>query len=309
MSGNSGGGSPQVQDNSLQLEMMREQKAKEEQDRQDALKAQQRTDFTNNLSNAVAGAKTTGQNYFSSRGLDPNNYSSLIDSIIGDAKLKVPDLDANPGQYFTSDIFSSGIDNYQNTQRAGFNTKVNSTFAPGFESSLIPNSADDSILNSIYDSQYGTALKQLDFNKSRGVLNDSGYSTALNDLNAQGQAGRSTLKSIGDSILGKDRQDLLNIKGDAGTAASSWNIGGATPDIQGYYSKAQDRANTDLSGLEGSIRSALGSTNLFDVPTALQKGGVAQGPINLTTNQSTDVAPFDPKKSTAKRGLGSAGVF
>lgn len=304
-----GGGSPQIQDNSLMVEQMRQQAAREEQARQDALKAQQRTDFTNNLSNAVTGAKTTGRDYFTSRGLSPDDYSSLIDSIVNDTRLKVPDLDPNPASYFNTDTFASGIDNWQNLQRANYNSKVGQTFAPGFDTTLIPDTADDSIINSILGEQRKTAQQQLDFNRARGLLNDSGYNASLAELGREESAGRSTLSDIGSSVLGKSRQDLLNIRGEAGDLASGYTIGNPTPDIGSYYTKAQNKATENIGGLEGAIRSALGGTNLFDVSTILGKGGTTQGPINLTTAETAPGVPFATKKTQANRGLGSTGVF
>jgi len=311
MSGGGGGGSaPPPQDNSIQLEMMREAAAQREQDRQDALKAQARTDFQNNLSTAVTGAHNTGRDYFASRGLSPDTYSSLIDSIVNDTRVKVPDLDANPAAYFNSDAFATGLDNAQNVKRANYTGQVNSRFAPGFDRTLIPDNAGDSIVNSILGNQTQQAQQQLDFNRKRGLLNDAGYATAQNELGAQGNAARSTLSNIESSIIGKDRQDLNNIRGDAGTAASQFQFGMPEFSVDPYYKQAQDKATSDIGNLEGSIRSALGSTNLFDVPTLLQKAGTAQGPINLTTNTPADTSlPFTPKKTNTNRGLGSTGTF
>lgn len=310
MSGGGGGGGQMMpQDNSIQLEQMRQAAAEREQQRIDREKAQAKADFQTNLGTAVSGAKNTGRDYFAQRGLAPDNFASLIDSIIGDTKLKVPQLDANPASYFTSDAFASGIDNFQNVKRSNLTGQVNSKFAPGFERNLIQDTADDDIINSILGTQRGQAQQQIDFNRQRGVLNDAGYGTVQRELGGQENAARSTLTGIGDSILGKKRQDLLNIRGDAGNAASSFTLGMNEPDVNSYYSQAQSKATTGLSDLEGSIRSALGGTNLFDVPSLMQKGGVAQGPINLTTANSSTAPPFDPKKSSAKRGLGSTGVF
>jgi hypothetical protein len=308
----SGGGSPAVQapqDNSIQLEQMRQSEAQRERERIAAEKAQAKTDFQASLGTAVSGARNTGRDYFAQRGLAPDDYASLIDSIIGDTRLKVPELDANPASYFTSDAFASGIDNAQNVKRSNLTGKVNSTFAPGFEKNLISDTADDSILESILGGQRGQAQQQIDFNRKRGVLNDAGYSTVMSELGGQENAARATLTGIGDSILGKNRQDLLNIRGDAGNAASGFQFGMPEPNVNDYYTQAQTKAQSGIGGLEGSIRSALGSTNLFDVPTLLQKGGTAQGPINLTTADASTALPFDPKKSNTKRGLGSTGVF
>lgn len=308
MSGGSGGGG-HMQDNSLQVEMMRQQAARDEQARQDALKAQQKQEFADKLTNAVTGAKTTGINYLGSRGLSADDYGSVIDSIINDTRLKVPELDSNPGSYFTTDTFASGLDNYQTNKRATFNSQVQSKFNPGFENSLIADTADDPILNSILGTQRENATKQLDFNRARGLLNDSGYNTAMGEINNQSNAGMSTLTGIGDSILGKSRQALSGIKGEAGSTASNWTLGMAAPNLDDFYSRAKTKADTDIRNLDGSIRSALGSTNLFDVAGAIAKGGTAQGPINLTTAESMPGMPQINKKTQTNRGLGSGGTF
>ena len=309
MSGGGGGGYQPPQDNSIQLEQMRQAAAQKEQERVDAEKAQAKIDYQNKLGAAVEGARSTGQNYFSQRGLDANSYGDLIDSIIGETKQKVPELDANPASYFTSDAFAGGLSNAENLKRMNLSGQVNSKFAPGFEKSLISDTADDSIIDSILGRQRAMAEQQIDFNRKRGVLNDTGYSAVVGELGNQGNAARSTLTGIGDSILGKGRQDLLNLRGDAGNAASGYQFGMPEPDVMSYYNQAQTKANDYVGGLEGSILSALGGTNLFDVPTLLQKGGTAQGPINLTTTDANTALPFDSKKANTKRGLGSTGVF
>lgn len=309
MSGGNSGGGGYVQDNSLQVEMMRQQAAREAEAKQERLKEEQKAKFQSDLTNAVTGAKTTGLNYLGQRGLSGDQYGNIIDSIINDTRLKVPELDANPGSYFTSDAFASGLDNYQTNQRANYNSQVQSKFNPGFENSLIADTADDPILQSILGTQRSAAEKQLDFNRARGLLNDSGYNTAIGEIGNQANAGMSTLTGIGDSILGKSRQALSGIKGEAGNYASNWTLGQAAPNFDDFYSRAQTKAQSDIGNLEGSIRSALGSTNLFDVAGAIAKGGTAQGPINLTTADSTPGMPQLNKKTQANRGVGSSGVF
>jgi hypothetical protein len=304
-----GGGMMMPQDNSMQIEMMRQQQAREERARQEAKDRETREKFQTNLANAVSGATETGRNYAAQRGLAPDDFSSVISNIIQNQKLRVPDLDANPGSYFTDDAFSAGFDNHQNVKRANYNSRVNQMFTPGFETALMPDTADDSIINSILGAQRSSAQQQLDFNRQRGTINDAGYNAATQDLDAQGNAGRATLTGIGDAILGKNRQALRDIRGEAGTVASNYTLGMPEPDFAGFDTRARARASSDLAGLEGSIRSALGGVNLFDTSSALAKGGIAQGPINLTTAPTEPGVPFVQKKSTKERGLGSTSTF
>lgn len=314
MSGGGGGGGINMPpaDNSLQLEAMREAAADRAnaQAKQDA--ADKEAKFQTNLSTAVTGAKATGKDYLGTRGLSSDQYGSVIDSIINDQKARVPSLDPNPGGYFTSDTFESGLNNYQNTQRANLNNKVNNLFTPGFETSMLPDSLSGSVIDSILGDQKTNAQRQIDANRSRGLLNDSGYNVAEQQLGQQAGAGRSTLQSLSDSILGKDRQDLLSFKGNAGSVASNYSLGSPTPDFQPYYNQASEKAGKYSSDLNGSILGALGNTSLFDVPTILQKAGTAQGPQNLTTAASLAGSPFnnDNKNTfTPNRGLGSTGGF
>lgn len=309
MSGGSSG-TPMVQDNSVQVEQMRQQAAREEQARQDAEKLRLESEFNTNLGNAVTGAKTTGQNYAGSRGLDPTSMDTVIDRIINDAKLKVPKLDSNPGSYFTSDLFSTGFANEEQNRRAGYTGQVNNKFNAGYDRNLIGDTSDDAILESVLGEQRANAEKQLQFNRARGVINDTGFNEAQNRFRGQEAAARSTLTGIGDAVLGNLRGGLNDIKGEAGSAASSWNLGNSEFSVDPYWGRATEFANTAKSGLEGKVRSAVGSTQLFDIPSILAAAGTAQGPINLTTAQQVDGTPgFETKKNKNERGLGSTGAF
>lgn len=308
----SGGSSsqPMVQDNSVQVERMRQDAARQEQARQDAEKARLEQEFNVNLGNAVTGAKTTGQNYAGSRGLDPTSMDSVIDRIISDAKLKVPKGDSNPGSYFTSDLFSTGFANEETNRRAGYTGQVNNKFNAGYDRNLIGDTSDDAILDAILGEQRASAEKQLQFNRARGVINDTGYNEAQNRFSGQEAAARSTLGSIGDAVLGTVRGGLNDIKGEAGSAASSWNLGNSDFSVDPYWGRANEYATTAKTGLEGKVRSAVGSTQLFDIPSILAAAGTAQGPINLTTAQQVDGTPgFESKKTKNERGLGSTGAF
>jgi hypothetical protein len=308
--GGGGGGGMHIQDNSLQVEAMRQQAARDEQARQDAEKARLEQEFNVNLGNAVTGARQTGLDYAGSRGLDPTSMESVIDRIINDTKLKVPKGDSSPGQYFTSDAFSTGFANEEQNRRATNTGKVNSVFAPGFDRGLISDTSDDPILDAILGEQRATAEQQLQFNRARGVINDTGYNTAQQRFGGQEAAARSTLTSIGDAVLGTLRGGLNDIKGEAGSAGSSWSLGNPEFSVDPYKQRADEFATSGKAGLEGKVRSAVGSTQLFDIPGILAAAGTAQGPINFTTVNKVDGTPgFDPKKSRNNRGLGSTGEF
>src|SRR5262245_60844061 len=261
--------------------------------------------YNTNLANARANAQGTAQRYFSDRGLTFDQ--DLVNSIIN--RVAVPNLDANPESYFTPDVFATGIAQQEQAQRQKYANQVDALFKPGFERTLLSDAAADPITASILGEQRKTAQTTLDYNRNRGLLNDIGYNQAMNVLGGQENTGRATLNDIATSVLGKERQGLTDIRGEAGTAASGYNYGAAAPDFSTYWTRASDLAGKDIANLEGSIRGAVGSTNLFDVPTALAKGGIAQGPINLTTAPTTAPTPLADRTKVASRTQPSTGVF
>ncbi len=69
--GGSSGGGQQVQDNSIQLEQMRQAEAARARQEAEAKLAREKTEFQENLSRAVAGGRTTGTNALVNRGSEP----------------------------------------------------------------------------------------------------------------------------------------------------------------------------------------------------------------------------------------------
>lgn len=312
MCGGGGGGGGDVPDNSANAPGTQEaiNAARDAATDAENKKTLARTTFNDQLAAAIAGAGGTGANYFKARGLNPGDTGD-INQIINGITRQVPDLDPNPAQYFSDNNFATGVDRIQTANRQGYNAKVGTMFAPGFEHTLIPDSAADPILASILGDQQKTAQTTVDFNKARGLLNDAGYTAANTTLGQQGSAGRATLAGIGNSVLGVDRGHLSDIRGEAGNAASGYSFGQPEPDFSGYWNRANTTAASDLSNLEGSIRGAVGNTNLFDPATALQKGGIMQGPINLTTAApGTGMGGPGPKVPVdPSRSLGNTGAF
>lgn len=309
MSGGGPGGGPAPKDNSLELEQMRQAAADREQQRQDAKLAQQKVDFQTHMSDAQTAGRANGTTALVNRGLDPTRYGSIIDQVLSDTRAKVPDLDPNPQQYFTSDAFDAGINNYQNMQRTQAGTKVQQAFAPGFESKYIPDGSYNGIIDEILNDQYNNAQKQVDYNRQRGTINDQGYQAAEQKLGAAKSAGRGQLTDIGDAILGKGRQTIAQDRDQAGQAASTYALGTPDFDITPFVTKAQTDAGKFNEGLGGAVRNAVGGTNFFDIPSILTQAGIAQGPQNLTTNSPEINGPMQTRKNKTDRGLGSTGAF
>jgi hypothetical protein len=304
-----GGGAPAGNDQTYYDNINRDKRINAEREAE-AEKARQASKYEVDIANALTGAQNTGRSVLQSRGLDTPEFQGIVDRIIADAKSKVPGGDPNPGQYFGSDIFETGLAKEEQNRVRAATDRVNKQFTPGFERSLVADTSDDAILDAILGEQRGMAQKQLEYNQKRGVINDIGYNTGVEKFKGQEAAGRSSLGSIGDAVLGKIRGGISDIRGEAGTAASQSGFAGANFDPSSYWNRANTYAGEQLGDLEGKVRASVGSTNFFDIPSILAAAGTAQGPMNLTTAGQPEGSPaFDPKKSKTNRGLGSTGEF
>lgn len=308
MSGGGGGGyTPMPQDNSLAIAQLQADRARADEERRAAEKLKAEAKFVTDRDNAYTAAQGTGRGILTGRGLDVDEFNPVIDRALTDQKLRIPQGDLNPASYFTTDVINNALMQEENQRRIRNTGNVNTQFATGFDRSYIPDTADDSYINELLSGQRSSADTALQFAKSRGKLNDTGWNTAQQALSDQERGARSTLNTLGTSILDKNREGLTRIRDKASTAANAYSLGSPKFSVDPFKSEMDTTLEGYRNSLGGDLSNALGGTDLFDVNKILLAGGRAQGPQNLTT---ANVPGGLPRKNPQQdRGLGSTGVF
>jgi hypothetical protein len=238
------------------------------------------------LTDSIASAPQWGQAYAGSIGLNAGDpgIQAVINRITQSMASKAPrglDTGVNPESYFSPEAFDQSFADEQSRRRQANTAQVRGKFAPGFENNYLPDSDMDSIVNDIVNEQKGLANTKLGYQSKRGLLTPQGTEQANRTLGTQEQAARSTVGSLARSALDKDRSSLTDIVANAGNAASSWMFGNGDFSTQPYEQQVQDRAQRERSTFGGDVRSALGNTSLFDIPTLIAQAGTAQGANNL----------------------------
>lgn len=304
----SGGGSTIVpEDHSLQIAQLEYQHAREDERRRKDEEKAAEAKFITNRDNAYTAATGTGRDILTGRGLNADDFMSIITRALDDTKARVPQGDPNPASYFTTDVINNALTGEENQRRIRNTGEVNREFAPGFDRNLIPDTADDSYINELLTGQRANADRSLDYARSRGQLNDSGFNAAQAKVGEQEQGARSTLDTLGGSVLAKNRAGLGTIRDSASTTANQYSLGGPEFDINPFKSQLTDAVASYGKNLKGDITNALGGTQLFNINDILLAGSRAQGPQNLTTAQIPGLIP--KKNPNQDRGLGSSGVF
>lgn len=270
-----------------------------------AEKAAARTKYDNAVAAALelnrGGAKTA----LNQRGLSTDEFMPLVETELGRVRSTIPDLDPNPGGYFSSNLVDQVLGGEQTARRGKYGRDVAALFPTNYAQTTFADTADDSVLNDILGTAYGTASDALGRAKARGNLDETGYNYAVGQLGQQKTAGMSKLQRTGGDILSGYRTGLEDIGKKASTAAGSYELGG-TFDPNVYKTEADTYISGKKAGLEGDIRGAVGTgDDLFNIDSLLNRAAGVQG----AGNNLAQVLEERMKKRTAERGLGSTGEF
>jgi hypothetical protein len=197
------------------------------------------------LTDSIASAPNWANAYAGSIGLDASKpgIQSVINQVTSGLASKAPrdqDTSVNPESYFSPEAFDQAFSDAQSRARQANNAQVRNKFAPGFESTLLPDSDIDSIVNDIIGEQKGLASTKLGYQSKRGLLTPQGTEQANKTLANQESAGRSTVSSLARSALDKDRSSIHDIISNAGSAANSWMLGNDTFTVDPYVAQVNE---------------------------------------------------------------------
>ena len=286
-------------DNSLAVEQMRQQAAKEAQDRADAKEAAHKTELAGLRTSARNAATGQANQYFSSRGIDPNKYGGSIEQQLNDILSGISMTDENPGASFKG-AGQTIYDTLQGSERAKAMDAMNRSFSPDYEMTRVPFTLDDPYLSGIENEQYADADSIIKNMLDRGVLTTAGYGAAQKDLENQRAGVRSRLNEVGTGLLTGEQQALRDIANRGRQAAGNLQLG-ADFDPSSYSTQADTSFNDFIGSLGDQIRAALPG-KLFNTAGLASIGGAGQGAGNTAYNpQAAQGITEDPDASDSSK--------
>lgn len=272
--------------------------------------------FNQLLGSAQSSAFERARGTVEDRGLDFSLYEDPIQSelsrIAGGVSRPVLGTPGytNPTPFFSDDIADIVLDRSRDLQRRQYENQIRGFAPEGFALDLIPDTADDPILQSILTPQFEEANTRLQSAFNLGNLSRSGLDTARRNLEEQRTSALSNLNQVGGDVLSQGRQSLRDIRGRGLETAGAFELGQQFN--PGTY---QERINTQLgdftSNLEGSIRNAIGSEPLFDVNRIL--ASTRQSAFNPARDTGApgllQALTERDRKREEQRGVGNTGAF
>ncbi len=274
-------GSSPPPDNSMQVEQMRQNAAREERERVAQEQEKKRAQLGELRTSSRQGAGGTVRNYFSQMGIDPEKYGGSIDSQLNNIMSGISPEDENPGAAFTN-AGQTIYDTLQTGERAKYGNQLNQIFAPEWEMRRVGMTLDDPYLAGVEGEQYAEADKIIKNMLDRGVLTSGGYTSAQGDLEKQRAGVKSRLNEIGTGLLTKEQQDLRDISNRAKQSASTLQLGSSF-DPYSYQGEADADFNDFISTLGDQIRAQVPG-QLFNTAGLAAIGGAGQGLGNTAFN-------------------------
>lgn len=262
--------------------------------------------FNSRLSGAYQQAQGYGGQQLARLGISDDYgimgaYQSEIDRLKG----TVPNLDPNPGGYFnTAAAWETALGGAREGARKKLTRGYEANVPQGFETTYIPDTADDALINSIIGEQYTAADEGIRRARDRGQLNETGFNTAERALAQQRSGATARANEMGMGVLESGRQSLRDIDKQARAGITNWDFGD-TFNADDYTGKLRSGASAFTGGLEGKLRNTFGDTNFFDTDAFIAKGGKAQGAVNPGASALQDAITEEERRRTA----GSVGAF
>lgn len=290
-------------DNSASIRQMELDSQRQEQARQDAAAAQKKAELASLRTSASSTGRQGAYDYFTSQGLDPNEYSSDIDSRINNILNGISPDDPNPGSYFTnagSTIFNAS----QDAARTKAGRELDGYFAPNFETSRVPLTLDDPYLEGVRSEQRSKADDIIRNMLDRGVITSSGFNAAEGDLDKQTPGVNARLGEVGTNLLTEEQGKLRDIANKGRSTAQTLSLG--TKFNAGNFGNEADTSFNDfLSHLGEQIRAGAPG-NLFNTSGLGAIAGAAQGAQNTVFDPDAAAGILtddQPKKDQTKSAI------
>ena len=217
----------------------------------------------------------------------------------------------------TEDTLLSGFaDKYNTQQRNSLTNYANNLFSNYGTTNDYLNTAwnmnaDDDFNTNFLDNYYNDAMSRLDTAKSRGLLNDYGYNSALNTLNTRKSAATGELNSLTDDVLNSYRDDLANYASGVYAGIDNYDLSNRhnfnTGSIQQGYDTLYGQQQQDLTN---NLNNAVAGFQPFDVADILANARNTQGVVS--TGQNSDLLASLKERDESNKnkiGLGNQGIF
>ncbi len=170
--------------------------------------------------------------------------------------------------------------------------------------------ADDEMINNYISDKYSSALDQLDRALKRGLLTETSYNNAINELNNDRSIMESNAQSFGSNQMNTYRDDLENTFNSFSDIVDNYNLGQYGTVNSGFLNNELNKTyNNQMNNFYNDMIANLDQLGGFDVSSIIGDAKVASGIGNQQSNDLINAIEDTNKKKDQQIGLGNQGMF
>lgn len=245
------------------------------------------------------GATGSVNDYFSSQGVDPTEYSGQISSKLNAILAGIGPEDPNPSSAFT-DAGASIFGELETGNRNKQLKSLDSIFAPNWEMERVPWTLDDPYLAAIEATQRQSSEDILRNMLDRGVITNTGFQAGIGDLDKQRPSVNARLTGIGTGVLSDEQNSLRGVSNKARETASSLRLG-QFYDPFAYQTEADNNFGEFIRNLSDTLNAKVGPSNLYSTAGLAGIAGAAQGAGNTAFDPTAAAGIIDLNDPNAKK--------
>lgn len=217
----------------------------------------------------------------------------------------------------TDDILNGYLDDLTNKYKAGYQQSFDNLFTGfGTTNDYLDNiwtrQSDDQFVNDYLQKYYDDAMNRLDTAKSRGLLNESGYNTALNELNTRNSAAKGQVNELTDAVVNDYRDQWGTLGSNIQAGIDNFNLSQRNSNLgENWTNQYNNLLGEQQQNFDANLNNAVAGYTPYDVSDLLATARSSQGVINPGENNSELLQSLKDRenKNQNKIGLGNQGIF
>ena len=214
-------------------------------------------------------------------------------------------------------LYQDYLKDLTNKQKTNYQNDFNNLFSGygttnQYLDSLWNMNADDTFNQNYLDNFYNDTKTKLDSAKSRGLLNDAGYNSAIDLLGQRHSAATAGVNELTDSVLNKYRDDWSTLAGNIQTGIDNYSLGQRNMNLgEQWNNQYNDLYGRQQKGFENEMNNALSGYTPYDISDILANARNTQGVMNPQATEDSELLSALQEKNSKKNkvGLGNQGIF
>lgn len=202
------------------------------------------------------------------------------------------------------------IDKFTENRKTSLNNYLDQKFFGDWLDNYWSSTADDEMINNYINEKYTDAQDQLERAYKRGLLTDTSYYDALNELDVDKSIMYNSGNNVGSNLINQYRDDLSAKETALDEEMGKYSLANYSNFNKNYIDNTVNNTYANQQSLfNNALTAELDALGGFDVSGLIGDARVAAGVGNNQSNELISAIEDTNKKKEQQIGLGNQGMF